>query len=71
VPLLLSLLLLTPGSFIQGNGFKKGRLIQNTGITPDKEVSISLADLQQGRDPQLEAAHQHLRELLQQADGGN
>ena len=37
----------------------KGRTLEGNGITPDKTVLVTLADLQSGRDTVLEAAEQY------------
>jgi carboxyl-terminal processing protease len=39
----------------------KNVLIEGRGVEPDKEVSITAADLLAGRDPQLEAAIKYIK----------
>lgn len=41
----------------------KGRRLEGTGILPDEVISPTVADLQQKRDPVVEAADRTLREL--------
>jgi carboxyl-terminal processing protease len=39
-----------------------GRVLENNGVVPDIEVALDRAELQQGRDTQLEAALQYLEQ---------
>ena len=39
-----------------------GRQIHGKGITPDVEIEMTIEDLEQGNDPQLESALKFLRE---------
>jgi carboxyl-terminal processing protease len=45
----------------------KGRRLEGEGVLPDGEVHATIADLQQRRDAQLEAAEKSLRAALQSA----
>lgn len=46
----------------------KGRTLEGSGVTPDKSVALTLADLQSGRDAALEEAEKHLSNLLKKND---
>ena len=41
-----------------------GRQIEEHGITPDEEVEMTVEDMREGRDPQLERAIEYLRSQL-------
>ena len=41
----------------------KGRTLEGNGVTPDKSIAITLADLQSGRDVGLEEAEKYLDKL--------
>jgi carboxyl-terminal processing protease len=41
----------------------KGRKLEGEGVTPDEAVSVTLRDLQSGRDPALEEAETYLKSL--------
>jgi C-terminal processing protease CtpA/Prc len=43
-----------------------GALLDRVGVHPDEEIELSVTDLRQGRDPQLERAISILREQIAQ-----
>ncbi|HLI26345.1 MAG TPA: S41 family peptidase, partial [Chloroflexota bacterium] len=52
-----SALQMTVERLLTGNG----RALDKVGVTPDDTVPLSIADIQAGRDPQLDAALAYLR----------
>ncbi len=44
----------------------QGQRLNREGVHPDEEIELRLEDLQAGRDPQLEHATAHLREMARQ-----
>ena len=48
----------------------QGQRLNRVGVRPDEEIELSLADLQAGRDVQLERALAYLREAAQQPRPG-
>jgi carboxyl-terminal processing protease len=53
-----SALQMTVERLLTGNG----RVLDKVGVTPDEPVPLSIADIQAGRDPQLDAALAYLRQ---------
>ncbi|HZR99896.1 MAG TPA: S41 family peptidase, partial [Chloroflexota bacterium] len=47
-----------------------GRTLDRVGLTPDQPVPLEAADLQRGRDPQLDAAASYLRAVAAPSAGG-
>jgi carboxyl-terminal processing protease len=43
-----------------------GALLDRIGVHPDEEIELSVADLRQGQDPQLDRALVYLREQIAQ-----
>ncbi len=41
----------------------KGHTLEGSGVTPDKSVAVTLADLQSGRDAALEEAEKYFNKL--------